>query len=115
MDNNLFNFTKEAIDRILPPEKERVIYKDTKEQGLILIVSYTGKKTFYIAKNITTETGKDYYRKKIGDFPDLSISEARKKVFELKIQIAKGFNPFKKVEKSPKEMTFFSFSYEYHI
>jgi len=108
MENSSFNFTKEAIAKILPPAKDRVIYKDTKEQGLILMVSYTGKKSFYFAKNIKTKIGKKYYRNKIGDFPDLSIFEARARVFELKTQIIKGCNPFIKDPglEMIKEMTF---------
>jgi integrase len=106
MENNAFNFTKELIIKLVLPKQGRDIYKDTKERGLILIVSYTGGKTFYIAKNIKTEPGKKYYRKKIGDFPDLSIAEARTKVFNLKTHIARGFNPFKKVNKDHEEIIF---------
>ena len=106
MENSLFHFTKETIAKIAPPKKGTSTYKDTKEKGLILIVSSTGKKSFYIAQNIKTETDKKYYRNKIGNFPDSSISEARAKVFELKTQIAKGFNPFEKVEELSKEITF---------
>jgi integrase len=106
MDNNSFNFTKEAIGKILPPKKDRVIYKDTKEYGLILITSYTGTKSFYIAQNIKTKIGKKYYRKKIGNFSDLSISEARNYVSELKAKIGKGGNPFEKEVKLPKDLTF---------
>ena len=106
MENRLFKFTKEFITKLLPPVKDREIYKDAKEYGLILMVSYTGKKTFYIAQNIKTNLGKDYYRKKIGDFPQLSIADARNKVSEFKTQIAKGFNPFQKESESSDEMTF---------
>jgi len=80
MESRLFKFTKEAIIKLSPSAKDRDIYKDTKEHGLILMVSYTEKKTFYIAQNINTDLGKDYYRKKIGDFPQLSIVDARNKV-----------------------------------
>lgn len=108
MADKSFNFTKEAIAKIVPPKEGRETYKDTKEHGLILIVSYTGGRGFYIAKNIKTEVGKEYYRKKIGDFPDLSVSNAREIVAELKAKIAKGFNPFAKEDKasSSKEPTF---------
>jgi len=106
MANSSFNFTKEAIAKIVLPKDGRDIYKDTKEQGLILIVSYTGKKAFYIAKNIKIERDKKYYRKKVGDFPDLSISDARAKVSDLKVQIAKGFNPFEEATETLKEITF---------
>jgi integrase len=106
MENSSFNFTKETIEKIVLPEKGRDTYKDTKERGLILMVSDTGVKGFYIAKNIKIQTGKKYYRKKIGDFPDLSISEARNKVFDLKAAITKGFNPYEEIIKKSEKMTF---------
>ncbi len=106
MADKSFNFTKEAIAKIVPPKEDRDTYKDTKEPGLILIVSYTGARGFYIAKNIKTASGKKYYRKKIGDFPDLSVAEARAKVAELKTQIAKGFNPYEQLPEEPEEITF---------
>jgi integrase len=106
MKSRSFKFTKEAIAKLLLPTKGREIYKDTKEHGLILMVYYTGKKTFYIAQNIKTDSGKDYYRGKIGDFPYLSIASARAKVVEFKTQVANGFNPFAKLPAAPKEMTF---------
>jgi hypothetical protein len=107
MDNK-FNFTKEAIEKLPRPEKKTNTYKDTKEHGLILVVYPSGNKYFYIAKNISKGTGKKkkYHRKRIGLFPDLSISDARARVVELKGKIALGHNPFEKEPESHKEMTF---------
>jgi hypothetical protein len=96
MQTKSLNFTKSVIGKIVPPTKSRDIYKDTKEQGLILMVSYTGKKTFYVAQNIKITNSKKYYRKKLGDFNYLSISESRAMVSGLRAQISKGINPFDK-------------------
>jgi integrase len=96
------NFTKEKIFQIKPPLSKRSIYKDTKEKGLILIVSYGGSKVFYFYKKIK---GKPY-RIKIGTFPDLSIGEARDKSIEYKNKIANGINPAEEKSKLSGEMTF---------
>ena len=37
---NSFNFIKDNLLKIKPPKTEREVYKDTKEKGLILMVSY---------------------------------------------------------------------------
>ncbi len=86
---NSLNFTKDNLLKIEQPTTGRDTYKDTKEKGLILIVSYGGSKIFYLYKLVD---GKPT-RIKIVSFPDLSVAEAREKVLELKNQIAKGYNP----------------------
>lgn len=50
MSEKLSNFTKDFLHKIEPPQEKRAIYKDSKEAGLILIVSYGGTKTFYVGK-----------------------------------------------------------------
>jgi integrase len=100
--NNAFNFTKEALLKIVPPQTNRDTYYDTKERGLSLIVSYGGSKIFYLYKWIDNKP----YRIKIGNFPDLSVPEAREKIIELKNQIAKGINPAKEKVNLSCGMTF---------
>ncbi len=95
-------FTKDVLHKIEVPKEKQNVYKDTKEKGLILIVSYGGSKTFYLGKTI----GKKYPRIKIGRFPDLSITAARVKAAELKNQIAKGINPMEEKAKLSNELTF---------
>ncbi|MES2676761.1 MAG: tyrosine-type recombinase/integrase [Pseudomonadota bacterium] len=96
------NFTQDKLLKIIPPKINRDIYKDTKEKGLILIVSYGSSKIFYFYKKIQ---GKPY-RIKIGAFPDLSVGEARDKAIEYKNKIAKGINPAEEKGKLSNEMTF---------
>ena len=96
------HFTKDGLLRIEPPATGRDIYKDTKEKGLILIVSYGGSKIFYLYKLVDGKPA----RIKIGSFPDLAVAEAREKVLELKNQIAKGYNPTEEKSKHKKELIF---------
>ncbi len=95
-------FTKEALHEIKAPQAKRDVYKDTKEKGLLLIVSYGGSKIFYLG----TVLDKKYHRIKIGVFPDLSIIDARAKASELKGEIAKGYNPVEEKARLSKELTF---------
>ncbi|WP_341752532.1 MULTISPECIES: Arm DNA-binding domain-containing protein [unclassified Candidatus Tisiphia] len=82
-------FTTEDIEQIAAPQEKRDVYKDSKEEGLILIVSYGKSKTFYLAIAIGTK----YHRIKIGRFPNLSVIEAREQAVKLKKKIAQGINP----------------------
>lgn len=102
MSVNSLLFTKDALHRINPPKERQEVYKDTKEKGLLLIVSYGGSKTFCLGKKFDNI----YHRIKIGRFPDLSVIEAREKAAELKNQIAKGINPIKEKAKLSNELTF---------
>ncbi|EER21733.1 MULTISPECIES: tyrosine-type recombinase/integrase [spotted fever group] len=98
-------FTKEMLQEIKAPEAKRDIYKDTKEKGLLLIVSYGGSKIFYLGVVLS----KKYHRIKIGVFPYLSIIDARLKASELKGKIAQGYNPIEEKARLSKEPTFKEF------
>lgn len=102
MTENIFNFTKEALIKIECPQTKQRLYKDSGERGLILIASYGGSKTFYLAKKIQDK----YYRIKIGRFPDLTVAMARAKANELKALIAKDINPMEEKIRLSKEITF---------
>ncbi|WP_347938772.1 tyrosine-type recombinase/integrase [Rickettsia oklahomensis] len=98
-------FTKEMLQEIKAPEAKRDIYKDTKEKGLLLIVSYGSSKIFYLGVVLS----KKYHRIKIGVFPYLSIIDARLKASELKGKIAQGYNPIEEKARLSKEPTFKEF------
>lgn len=110
MAENSFNFTKEILEKIIPPKAEKDskgkiirpkivqhVYSDTKEKGLVLNVSYEGTKSFFLSKKINGTA----YKIKLGSFPnklnpspdDISVAEVRIKAAELKNQLAKGVNP----------------------
>ncbi|KJV93277.1 hypothetical protein RAMDARK_1703 [Rickettsia amblyommatis str. Darkwater] len=54
-----------------------------------------------------------YHRIKIGVFPYLSITDARVKASELKVQIAKGDNPVEEKVRLSKEPNFKEFYERY--
>ncbi len=109
MDELSFNFTKDQLAKIEPPRTGRDSYKDTKERGLILLVSYGGSKVFYLYKKINNKV----YRLKIGNFPELSISEAREEAAKLKLQIAKKTSLTEKKTNLISKMTFKQFLDKY--
>lgn len=97
------NFTKQSLAKIPTPDKKKRIYKrDSKEKGLVLCKTHTGKISFYLRKMIDSKDS----RVLIGHYPDLSIENARKKSLSLKGQIADGGNPQKEREKLKQEITF---------
>jgi integrase len=102
MKKTEINFTKAALLEIEPPEKGEIAYYDTKEKGLFLRVTANGYKTFTFRKFIE---GKGT-RIAIGPFPDMAVDEARKRVQEMKGQLAGGKNPLKEKEKAANEKTF---------
>lgn len=101
-DKNRLNFTNGNLTKLPFPETGRVTYKDKKESGLVLLVSYGGSKVFYLYKKINGRP----YRIKIGAFPDMVVARARDKAIALRNQIADGINPAEEKAKLSGEMTF---------
>ena len=100
--SEIFNFIDKKLISIKPPKKGQVMYRDKKEQGLILRVSYAGSKTFSLYKRINDKPRMI----KIGKFPKTSIAEARIVVRDLKSKIEKGeFQEEDKIATS-NELTF---------
>lgn len=96
-----FNFTKTALLKLPTPEKGFVTYSDTEEKGLKLYVTETGTKSFFVRKMVK---GRDQ-RFMIGDFPDLSVENARKAAQDMKYEIRKGKDPNEEKQKFRKEST----------
>jgi integrase len=107
IDNKL-NFIKSAIENLPIPRADEygkvqnLVFRDAKQQGLCLIVSYGGSKTFYLSKKINGIT----QRIKLGKFPEISIEEARKLALQNLNIINQGKNPNEEKRKINKEMTF---------
>ncbi|WP_425363394.1 tyrosine-type recombinase/integrase [Candidatus Tisiphia endosymbiont of Hybos culiciformis] len=111
MANNSFNFTKEILEKIISPKAEKDskgkvirpkivqhVYRDTKEKGLVLNVSYLGTKSFFLSKTINNTPYKirlgSFHNKLLGSSPDdISVAEARTKAAKLKNQLDQGINP----------------------
>ncbi|WP_342638726.1 Arm DNA-binding domain-containing protein [Orientia tsutsugamushi] len=101
MTVKVFKFTQSALNEIKVPTKEEKIIKcrDLIQRNLLFIISYTGFRRLYLGININGV----YYRIKIGDSPDLTVAEARKKIQQLKRDIARGINPMDERRKINKE------------
>jgi integrase len=109
MTKNL-NFTKTALLAIKPPLKPENkkggvydTYKDTKEKGLVLLVSNGGSKTFYLYRKINGRPE----RIKLGAFPDMSVENARDaSMVAKKTIIVDKKNPNEEKKKVKTEVTF---------
>ncbi|KJV73967.1 integrase [Orientia tsutsugamushi] len=100
MPVKVFKFTQSALNEIKVPTKEEKIskFRDLIERNLLFIISYTGFRRLYLGININGV----YYRIKIGDSPDLTVAKARKKIQQLKRDIANGINPMDERRKRKK-------------
>lgn len=85
---NRINFTKAAIEAIEPPAKLAYWY-DTRQSGLLLMVTPKGSKTFYVYRKVEGRPE----RIKLGQWPAMPVDLARKKAAETLGRIAAGENP----------------------
>jgi len=98
-----FNFTKPALATLrLPGPGKRIYYRDSREKGLLLDVRPSGSKSFYLYKKIDGRPERIF----LGNFPDVSVENARKEASVLKGQIASGKNPQQEKRSIRNEMTF---------
>ena len=95
------NFTKKTLLDLPIPKGKRETYKDIKERGLSIYITNNGIRTFFIRKRVE---GKDE-KIIIGNFPDLSVDNARNKALEIKSFVAKGINPNDTKRQSRAEYT----------
>jgi integrase len=87
------NLSKKAISDLPPPSAgKRAEYYDTQVRGLMVRVSDKGHKAYYARR----KQGGKSQRLLIGEFPETSLEEARKKALELCAAISRGNNPRKK-------------------
>ncbi len=102
MASNTINFTKAILKTLpLPSEGKRAYYYDENEKGLIIDVRSTGTKTFYLYKKLNGRPERIF----LGQYPDMSIENARKAAATKKGQIAGGKNPQDAKRKIRAEMT----------
>lgn len=88
--SNKINFTKLALSELPAPDKGRVVYYDSKQQGLQLRVSASGAKSFSFYKRIK---GGEPERVTLGQFPDVTVEQARRQAAQMSAAIAEGKNP----------------------
>jgi integrase len=102
MSNKKINFTKSAIEKLPIPKKGLVYYKDSTERGLSLYITSNQVITFFVRKRIN---GKDE-RVIIGNFPEISVENARNMALKIKSEIAQGINPNQEKNNLKQEITF---------
>ena len=86
----------------LPLEGKRSTYHDTKEKGMVVIVTQKGNKSFYLYKRIEGRPE----RVLLGKYPDLKIEQARKAAAKAKGDIANGINPQSAKRSLRQDVTF---------
>lgn len=102
-EGNKYNFTKIFIESLEIPEAgKRSYHKDVKVNGLEIMVTSSGHKSFKVTKK---KDGK-FIRVTLGGYPDLSIENARKKALEVNTKLAQGVNPNEEKNQLRKEMVF---------
>ncbi|MGD9639402.1 MAG: tyrosine-type recombinase/integrase [Alphaproteobacteria bacterium] len=103
MPSHKINFTKPTLAKLAPAESgKRTYYYDETEKGLVLDVTKTGAKSFYLYQRINGKPERVF----LGRFPDISIENARKMAREKKGKIAEGKNPQNERRALRAEMTF---------
>ena len=96
-------FTIKTLNALpLPEGKKRLYVHDSKERGLVVQVTPTGRKTFQFYK---WHEGRPL-RVTIGLYPDMSIEQARRQVQKLKADLANGLDPVDEKRRARQEMTF---------
>ena len=110
MAENRFNFTVKSIQSVEPPPKgKRSYFYDKKTRGLLLAVTPTGAKSFYVYRKVQGRPE----RILIGKFPDVSIENARKAAEKINATIAEGRNPADVKRAAKEELTLAQFFEEY--
>jgi integrase len=94
------NFTKRALEAIKPTTTETTVY-DEKQGGLAFRVRAGGNRAFYL---IRKHKGRAL-RLKLGDWPDMSVEQARKAALDAIHSLAHGKNPADERRVARGEMT----------
>lgn len=104
-----FNFTKKAIEALPHPKTGFASYRDTAERGLSLYITAAGAISFYIRKRIN---GRDE-RVIIGQYPDITIEQARAKAVTIRAQVAQGEDPIADKRRLRADISLFEMFTEY--
>lgn len=96
-----FAFNDDKVRAIARPDKGRSHYCDERMPGLELVVTHTGTKTFYVSYSQDNR----HVRIRLGRFPALTITRARKAAAEKIGRRAAGHDLIAEREKSRKEST----------
>lgn len=109
------NFTKTFIDSLPPHKKDaksrEAEYSDQQVIGLRVLVSKNGRKFFHLRYRFQK-------RKKvisIGEFPAVSVQQARQRAYEYKNQLSNGLDPLIERNKQSNNLTFKEFAEKEYI
>lgn len=98
-----FNFTKRSIDILPTPSGgKRDYYYDSKVQGLELMVTSSGKKSFKVYRRLNSSP----VRIHVGVYTQITVEEARKKAQQIISEMLEGRNPNDEKKKMRRETTF---------
>lgn len=81
-----FIFSKARLDKVPVPNHKQNTYSDKRVPGLKFCIYSTGLKLFLLRCTIN----KKEWKIKLGNYPDMSIDDARKKVIYFKNKIQNG-------------------------
>lgn len=110
MEKSKLNFTKAALDAVPVPSKgRRTRVFDSKSRGLLLEVTSTGSRVFWLRRKIEGRSNWE----RIGPYPDLTIELARKRADEINCSIALGNSPFEAHREWEEELTLGQLFQEY--
>ena len=97
------NFTKKMIELLPLPLKDKRLYLyDTKVQGLELMVTHQGAKSFKVYRKL----GETPIRVSLGKYPQMTVEEARQKAQKVIAEIISGKNPNAEKKKVRSDLSF---------
>jgi len=95
-------FTVDALNRVkCPPDRDRVYVYDSRRPGLCLMVTDSGKMSFYVYRKVHGRPE----RIRLGGYPDISIEQARKMAENTGSAIANGIDPMAEKRSIRKDAT----------
>lgn len=99
----LFSFTNAKLSKIINDTSKRIQLRDSVQKGLMFRCSPANKKTFYYRgwDNLKKRT----VIEKIGDYPAISIAQARNRVQERSYQVSQGIDLTQERIKQRQEKT----------
>lgn len=96
------NLTKAAIDALpLPAHGKSVFYHDTRVRGLTVRIYHTGRRVFFLYR---WAQGRPQ-QQRLGDYPSMTIEQARREVEKLNVGIDGGLDPRRAREEARGEKT----------
>lgn len=104
--NNYITFTKKVIESLPLPEKDKRFYFfDAKVQGLELMITHQGSKSFKVYRKFSEMP----VRISLGKYLQMTVEEARREAQKVIAELIAGTNPNQEKKKIRAEITFKEF------